>query len=100
MMFKGEIPDGLVVRHRCDDPACVNPYHLELGTQIDNCADKVLRGRCNEKSGSAHYNTSLTEKDVLEMRASTESRKTLASRYGINYATVCDIIWRRTWKHI
>lgn len=100
IMHKGEIPDGYVVRHRCDDPACVNPDHLELGTQKDNCADKVLRNRCNAKAGSAHSNTSLTEQDVLEIRASSESRKTLALRYGIHYMTVTDIIVRKTWKHI
>lgn len=100
LMHKGEIPKGMVVRHKCDDPACVNPEHLELGTQIDNCADKVLRGRCNAKAGSAHSNTSLTEKDVLDMRASSESRKALAIRYGLHYMTVTDIIKRRTWTHI
>lgn len=100
IMHKGEIPEGYVVRHRCDDPACVNPEHLELGTQKDNCADKVSRNRCNAKAGSAHSNTSLTENDVREIRASSESRKALALRFGVHYMTICDIIWRRTWTHI
>ncbi|WP_165924021.1 HNH endonuclease signature motif containing protein [Paraburkholderia sp. BL9I2N2] len=100
IMHKGEIPSGYVVRHKCDDPACVNPEHLELGTQKDNCADKVLRNRCNAKAGSAHSNTSLTEKDVLDMRASADSMKTLAAHYGVHYMTVYDIMKRRTWKHI
>jgi hypothetical protein len=78
----------------------VNPEHLELGTHKDNAADKVQRNRCNAKNGSTHPNSSLTEKDVLDIRASSESRKTLAFRYHVNYATICDIIWRRTWKHI
>lgn len=100
IMHKGEIPEGLVVRHKCDVPACVNPEHLELGTQVENCADKVLRGRCNVRFGSTHTNTSLTEKDVLEIRASLESRKALALRYGIHYMTITDIIVKKTWKHI
>ncbi len=44
-LYVGSIPDGMVVRHRCDTPSCVNPDHLELGTQADNVADMMLRGR-------------------------------------------------------
>lgn len=44
-MFVGPIPEGLVVRHRCDNPPCCNPQHLQLGTQADNVADITARGR-------------------------------------------------------
>lgn len=44
-MHRGLIPDGMVVRHTCDTPACINPDHLEIGTQLDNIADRVARGR-------------------------------------------------------
>jgi len=49
-MFNGHIPDGLVVRHRCDNPNCVNPHHLEVGTQKENMLDASKRGRLNPKS--------------------------------------------------
>lgn len=44
------IPSGLVIRHKCDNPGCVNPDHLEIGTQKDNNIDKILRGRCPHKN--------------------------------------------------
>lgn len=49
----GPIPDGMVVRHRCDNPPCVNPAHLEVGTQADNVADMIARGRGHWQGGAA-----------------------------------------------
>ncbi|MED4262025.1 HNH endonuclease signature motif containing protein [Priestia aryabhattai] len=49
---KKEIPDGMVVRHKCDNSKCCNPHHLEIGTQYDNVQDAVKRGRRNPARGS------------------------------------------------
>jgi hypothetical protein len=49
-LFVGEIPNGFLVRHKCDIPSCVNPYHLEIGTQKDNARDTSKRGRLNPVS--------------------------------------------------
>lgn len=51
----GPIPPGMVVRHKCDNPPCVNPEHLEVGTQADNAKDMSVRGRVrNQHSGKSH----------------------------------------------
>ncbi len=57
-LFLGEIPSGMVVRHTCDTPACVNPAHLEVGTQTENIGDRVRRKRTahGTKSGQAKLN--------------------------------------------
>lgn len=67
----GPIPDGYVVRHKCDNPSCINPEHLEVGTQADNIADKVSRGR--QARGSGVGRAILTEESVREIRSSSLS---------------------------
>lgn len=64
--FNGEIPDGLVVRHTCDNPKCCNPDHLILGTHKDNAMDSKLRGR--NARGSKNWYSKLTERDVYSIK--------------------------------
>lgn len=56
-----KIPEGCVVRHRCDNSICVNPAHLEIGSQKDNVRDRYERGRANHVRGRQHGNCKLTE---------------------------------------
>jgi hypothetical protein len=52
-LYKGEIPEGLLVCHTCDEPSCVNPEHLFLGTAADNTHDCILKGRFNTQPGKS-----------------------------------------------
>ena len=95
---------GVLVRHRCDTPACVNPDHLETGTFAENNRDRVVRGRSlkGEKSVSAK----VSDDDVRTIRATyvPQCREfglyALARRYGISRPAVGNIVKRKTWGHV
>ena len=80
-LHKGRIPDGLHVRHTCDNPICVNPSHLLLGTAAENAADKVARGRQSRA-------VKITDQQVQEIRESTESHAVLSARYKVSIGLV------------
>jgi len=98
LLFFGKIPDDMLVRHKCDNPACVNPYHLETGTTMDNQRDKQLRDRIPK--GSQNGNSKLTEEDVYAILADTRSAKVVASEYGVSKDTVLRIRRNQQWKHL
>jgi hypothetical protein len=86
----GPIPDGLVVRHRCDNKICVNPDHLLLGTAADNSRDAMERGLL--PYGDRNPQTRLTVKQVAEIRAQRGvPQKDLAARYGVTQAHISNI---------
>lgn len=90
----------LVVRHKCDNPTCINPEHLELGTHQDNVNDREARGRGADHVGSAHPRTKLTDEDILYIRRAAKTNKELAKQYDISISTVVKIVARINWKHI
>lgn len=90
--------DGQLVRHSCDNPGCVNPAHLSLGTAWDNMNDKVLRGRAKgQPGGESHAQAKLTWAIVDEIRSSNLTRKELAEKFNCSRATVTLIINNKTW---
>jgi len=95
---------GMVVRHKCDNRACVNPEHLELGTQKDNMRDAIVRGR--HAFGERHGMRRINDEIVRQIRArcvpgSRESgQSALAREFGISQMQVWSIVNRRTWKHV
>lgn len=103
----GEIPCGLCVLHQCDNPACVNPDHLFLGTHQENMADKVRKGRskkgvpCNV--GESNGRAKLTPEDVREIRrllADGWTQTRLALRFGVSTTTVAGIASGARWGGI
>ena len=101
-LFVGELPKGMHVCHKCDNPICVNPNHLFLGTRADNARDMWAKGRARPgvSRGEAHGCATLTEAQVLEIRESTEHGPTLALKYGVTRTTISEIRRRKTWTHI
>lgn len=101
-LFKSPIPEGVHILHRCDNPICVNPGHLFMGTQSTNMLDMWAKGRARPKThlGEKHGMSKVTAEIVKEIRASEESGTVLAAKFGIKPTTVCDIRKRRTWKHL
>lgn len=94
----GPLTDDQVVRHRCDNPRCINVEHFEPGTPQDNVADRVARGRSarGERAGGSK----LTESQVIEILHSPESARSLARRLGVNKEAVAGVRRGRTWKHV
>lgn len=94
----GRPPKGIMVCHKCDNPPCVNPDHLFLGTGRDNSVDAMLKDRVAH--GERHGMAKLTEKSVLEIRGSSLSQVRLAQKYGVSKALIYyiqkGIAWRRT----
>ena len=88
----------LVVRHKCDNPSCINPEHLEVGTQADNIADKVSRGR--QARGSGAGRAILTEESVREIRSSPLKVSELSTLYGVSFVSIRNILRRKTWQHV
>jgi hypothetical protein len=98
-MANGPIPEGMVVRHRCDNPACVNPRHLELGTHADNVADRVARGR--SAKGEANGRAKLSGEKVEAIRARIESgdaQTQIATDFGVSRRAVYKIKTGKTWS--
>lgn len=87
LMF-GEIPDGLCVRHKCDNRACVNPRHLETGTAAENSADMMDRARNKVLRGKQNGRCKLSEEQVLEIRNSKQPGVALALKFNVAESTI------------
>lgn len=103
-LHNGPIPAGLVVCHKCDNPPCVNPDHLFVGTQRENVNDCVRKGRHRAacQKGEANGNAKLTWADVAVIRAAyvpgRVSQQSLADRFGVPQTTISKIIAGQLWK--
>lgn len=117
-LTSGEIPEGLILRHSCDTPRCCNPSHLQPGTNAENSADMVRRGRSlkgidpcppeRRARGERNGYSTLTEEIVREIQAryvrGHKSRPgnshQLAEEFGLHYSHVVRIATGKAWKHV
>ncbi len=91
----------LHVLHRCDTPTCVRPEHLFLGTNAENMADKIAKGR--GAIGTRYPQALLTDDAAREMRRLHEAGatvKSLATRFGVHHATAAGVLRGDTWRHV
>lgn len=102
--WRGPIPDGMFVCHKCDNRVCFNPDHLFIGTVADNNADMDAKGRrrwrFTTRATSEQMASKLTADDVRAIRASQEPVHVLAERYGISEPHVYNIRNRRKWADL
>ena len=105
----GEIPEGMCVCHKCDNPSCYKFSHLFIGTQKDNMADRDSKGRLhlntgkNYNQGEQHSNSKLSEEDVfkiLNLLHVGERPSRIAKIFGVDARTVSSIKCGTTWKHL
>lgn len=104
----GPIPKGMSVLHSCDNPPCVNPDHLFLGTQADNLRDMRRKGRhvsgFSKCIGTRNRSSKLTEEDVREIRRlyreNGMTQRQLATQFGVTKTPITLILNGSTWKHV
>ena len=100
----GKIPKGLCVLHHCDNPPCVNPKHLFLGTPADNMRDRDMKGRQFDKHGENNPRAKLTQSQVLKIRELYSTKKyfqsELAKRFGVDQTTISNIKLGRSWNYL
>lgn len=104
-MTIGPIPHGLMVLHKCDNPPCVNPNHLFLGTATENMQDCARKGRAGgePRYGEDNPVSILTEnqvRDILSMKPPYEPLNVTGKRYGVKGGTIWAVRHRKIWKHI
>lgn len=100
ILYRGDIPMGMCVCHKCDTPACVNPDHLFLGTKKDNSIDSARKGRHADFNGEKNGRCKLSVDQVYEIRNSKETYRSLAIRYGVGKSTIGYVKDGTNWSQI
>lgn len=101
VLYKGDIPDGMKILHKCDNRKCVNPNHLFIGTQKDNVADMDQKGRrvVVAHFGENHKRAILNIDAILDIKNSNLKNTELAAKYGVRPSAISKVRCGRTWKN-
>ena len=97
-LHKGKIPEGLFVIHECDNPSCVNPKHLDVGTHLDNMID--MKSKDRGRKGETIPWSKLTEEQAIDCLSGRLRQFEFAKLYGISKSTVCNLQSGKNWKHL
>jgi hypothetical protein len=99
LIHRGEIPEGQLVRHTCDNPPCCNPSHLLLGTTADNVADAIERSAAwKARPGGRHNRKTVDVDEIRRRRAAGESQQTIADALGVHQATISRVLRGVHWS--
>lgn len=97
-------PVGFAVLHKCDNPSCVNPNHLFLGTNKDNTSDMIEKGRSHDRKGSKNGMNKLNDdqiKNILKEYSTGQfTQKEIGKKYGVVQQTIERIVNKKLWKHL
>lgn len=100
----GPIPEGYLVMHSCDNPPCINPAHLSLGTPLDNMRDKVVKGRHRFAVGVNCGSSRLTPETVVAMRIRRSrdglTYQAIADEFNISLNTAWNAVVGNTWREV
>lgn len=102
-LTNGPIPEGMCVCHSCDNPPCINPEHLFLGTNSENMADMKAKGRRkNVNAGEKNGRAKLTWEDVTEIRRAYAAKEVnqlqLAKKFPISQTSISLLLKNKIWK--
>lgn len=97
-LWRGQIPAGMVICHKCDVRNCVNPRHLFIGSQHDNVADMISKGRFQASRGASNGRAKLTARQASAIRRSKEPAAVVAARYGVRTSHVYRIRRNLSWR--
>ena len=100
ILYRGPIPAGMNVLHKCDVRSCVNPDHLFLGTQSENVRDMFSKGRDNRAKGERQGSAKLTASQAAGILSDARNNREIADNLGITRDHVADIKRGRAWKHL
>ncbi len=96
-LLVGKIPPGKIIMHSCDNPPCVNPAHLRVGTVAENQTDMQAKRR--SPRGLRHWNGKLSNAQVRAIRISSDAQAVLAKRYGVDQSHICNIRRKKSRVH-